>query len=167
MECSPSGCSVHGISQARILEWVAISLFWGSSWPRDCTWLACNLGRFFTNWATRKAPNVGIAACYLVCANNWLSFSTHKGSWFPEYGWFPKRRIFFENVKMKEINETLLAQAQGACLSLSSVLPVLRSWFICSPPDWGKKEGHFTFKRQTYERHSSVELNLSSLNLRV
>ena len=83
----------------------------GSSRPRDWTWLSCNLGRFSTNWATRKAPNVGIAACYLVCADKWLSFSTHlyKGSWFPEYGWFPKRRIFFENVKIEEISETLLA----------------------------------------------------------
>ena len=35
--CSPPGSSVHGISQARILEWVAISYSRGSSWPRDWT----------------------------------------------------------------------------------------------------------------------------------
>ena len=35
MDCCPPGSSVHGISQARILEWVAISFFRGSSWPRD------------------------------------------------------------------------------------------------------------------------------------
>ena len=33
MDCSPQGSSVHGISQARILEWVAISFSRGSSWP--------------------------------------------------------------------------------------------------------------------------------------
>ena len=33
MDCSPSGSSVHGISQARMLEWVAISFSMGSSWP--------------------------------------------------------------------------------------------------------------------------------------
>ena len=33
--CSPPGSSVHGISQARILEWVAISFSRGSSLPRD------------------------------------------------------------------------------------------------------------------------------------
>ena len=33
--CSPPGSSVHGISQAGILEWVAISVFRGSSGPRD------------------------------------------------------------------------------------------------------------------------------------
>ena len=40
------GSSVHGILQARILEWVAISFSRGSSWPRS--------GRFFTNWTTRE-----------------------------------------------------------------------------------------------------------------
>ena len=37
MDCSPPGSSVHGILQARILEWVAISYFRGSSRPRDQT----------------------------------------------------------------------------------------------------------------------------------
>jgi len=37
MDYSPSGSSVHGISQARILEWVAISFSKGSSQPRDQT----------------------------------------------------------------------------------------------------------------------------------
>ena len=35
MDCSPSGSSVHGVFQARILEWVAISPSGGSSGPRD------------------------------------------------------------------------------------------------------------------------------------
>ena len=35
MDCSPPGFSTHGISQARILEWVAMSSSRGSSWPRD------------------------------------------------------------------------------------------------------------------------------------
>ena len=37
MDCSPRGSSVHGILQARILEWIAISFSRGSSWPRDGT----------------------------------------------------------------------------------------------------------------------------------
>ena len=48
--------SMHGISQARILEWVAISFSKGSSWSRDQTGASCIAGRFFTNWATREAP---------------------------------------------------------------------------------------------------------------
>ena len=47
MDCSQPGSSVHGILQARILEWVAVS-FWGSSRPRDRTWVSCTAGRFFT-----------------------------------------------------------------------------------------------------------------------
>ena len=47
MNCSPPGCSVHGISQARILEWVANSSFRGSSWHRDWTCVFCIAGRFF------------------------------------------------------------------------------------------------------------------------
>ena len=37
MDCSPPGSSVHGILQARILEWVAMPFSRGSSWPRDRT----------------------------------------------------------------------------------------------------------------------------------
>ena len=48
MDCSPPGSSVHGISQARILEWVAISFSRGSSQPRDLTHVSCLAGRFFT-----------------------------------------------------------------------------------------------------------------------
>ena len=55
MDCSPSGSSVHGIFQARILEWVAISFSKGSSWQRDWTQVFCSAGRFFTVWATREA----------------------------------------------------------------------------------------------------------------
>ena len=41
IDCRPPGSSVHGISQARILEWVAISFSRGSSWSRDRTHVAC------------------------------------------------------------------------------------------------------------------------------
>ena len=60
MDCSPPGSSVPGISQARILEWIAISFFRESSWPRDQTQVSCILGRLFTIWATRKVwlPNL-------------------------------------------------------------------------------------------------------------
>ena len=48
MDCSPPGSSVHGIFQARILEWAAISSSRGSSWPRDQTRVYCFAGRFLT-----------------------------------------------------------------------------------------------------------------------
>ena len=51
---SPPGSSVHGILQARILEWVAITNSRGSSKLRDWTWVSCIAGGFITNWATRE-----------------------------------------------------------------------------------------------------------------
>ena len=47
MDHSPPGSSVHGCSQARILEWVAISSSRGSSPPRDGTHGSCLSGKFF------------------------------------------------------------------------------------------------------------------------
>ena len=48
MDCSLPGTCVHGILQARILEWVAVSSSRGSPWPRDWNWVSCIAGRFFT-----------------------------------------------------------------------------------------------------------------------
>ena len=55
MDCGLPGSSVHGILQARILEWVAIPFSKGSSWPRDWTQVSHIAGRFFTIWATTEA----------------------------------------------------------------------------------------------------------------
>ena len=46
MDCGPPGSSVHGILQARTLEWVAIPFSRGSSWPRDQTHTSC-IDRWF------------------------------------------------------------------------------------------------------------------------
>ena len=48
MDCSPPGSSVHGILQARILKWVAISSSRVSSQPRDQTRVSRVAGEFFT-----------------------------------------------------------------------------------------------------------------------
>ena len=58
--CDPTDCSffVHGILQARILEWVAIPSSKGSFWPRDWTCIprvSWTAGRFFTSWAIKEA----------------------------------------------------------------------------------------------------------------
>ena len=56
MDYSLPGFSVHGIFQARVLEWVAISFSRGSSWPRDWTQVSCIAGRRFTLWAPPGKP---------------------------------------------------------------------------------------------------------------
>ena len=51
--CDPVDSTVHGILQARILEWVPFPFSRGSSQPRDWTHVSCISRRFFTNWATK------------------------------------------------------------------------------------------------------------------
>ena len=55
MGCSPPASSVHGILQARILEWIAIPFSRGSSRPRDQTLVSFIAGRFFTIWVIGKS----------------------------------------------------------------------------------------------------------------
>ena len=64
---SPPGSSVHGIFQAKLLEWVAISYSRGSSWPKDQTQVShfsC-IGGFFTPTPPGKSSTLYIVVC--VC----------------------------------------------------------------------------------------------------
>ena len=63
IDCSPSGSSVHGIFQARILEWVAMPSSRRSSHPRDWTQVSHNVGRCLTVWASREV--LGMLWTYL------------------------------------------------------------------------------------------------------
>ena len=55
--CYPTDYVVHGILQARILEWVTFPFSRGSSQPMEWTQVSRIAGKFFTNWATREAQN--------------------------------------------------------------------------------------------------------------
>ena len=55
MDYSLPVSSVHGISQARTLEWMAIPYARGTSQPKDRTWVSHTAGRFFAIWATWEA----------------------------------------------------------------------------------------------------------------
>ena len=70
MDCSLPGFSVHGVLQARILEWVAISFSRGSSRPRDWTQVSCIAGRVFTHWGTREAVELEFALMPLSCSRS-------------------------------------------------------------------------------------------------
>ena len=58
MDCSLPGSSVHGIFQARVLEWVAIAFSRGSSQLRDWPCVSCTEGRFFTNEPPKKPVHI-------------------------------------------------------------------------------------------------------------
>ena len=66
--CYPMDYRVHGILQARILEWVAVPFSRGSSQPRDWTQVSCTAGEFFTIWATREAPTLSQTASHVLRA---------------------------------------------------------------------------------------------------
>ena len=59
MDWSPPHSSIHGVFQARILEWVVISFFRGSSLPSDQTHVSCLAGGFFTAEPPGKPYNPG------------------------------------------------------------------------------------------------------------
>ena len=55
MDCSLPGSSVHGILQARMLEWIAVPFYRGSPQHKDWSQVSCIAGGFVTIWATREA----------------------------------------------------------------------------------------------------------------
>ena len=67
IDCSLSGSSVHGIFQARVLEWIAISFSRGSSLPRNRTRVSRVAGRRFTVWATREAK-LKLDSGFVLCS---------------------------------------------------------------------------------------------------
>ena len=66
MDCGSPGFSVHGISQARILEWATISFSRGSSQPKDWTWVSHIVGRCFYCLSHQGSPKFFIIFCYCV-----------------------------------------------------------------------------------------------------
>ena len=56
MDCSLPGFSVHGIFQAIVLEWVAISFSRESSWPRDWTQISCIVSKMLDHLRHQGSP---------------------------------------------------------------------------------------------------------------
>ena len=86
MDCSPPGSSVHGILQARILEWVAISFSRGSSQPSDWTQVSRIAGRCFNLRTTREHATVTDKYFYMVNDNLLIPWCWH-------YHWLPLLKV--------------------------------------------------------------------------
>ena len=96
--CYPMDYTVHGILQARILEWVAFPFTRRSSQPRDRTQVSHIAGGFFTSWVTREATSeagsegvslwccacVCVCACVRVCVCKCTCMCESHSSSFPE-----------------------------------------------------------------------------------
>ena len=78
MDCSLPGFSVYGILQARVLEWVAISLSRGSSRLKNWTPVSCIAGRVFTLWASREALYMQCTSCGMP---DWMKLKLNSRLW--------------------------------------------------------------------------------------
>ena len=89
VDCSLSGSSVHGILQARILEWIAISFSRGSSGTRNWTQVSWIAGRWFTNWSMREALHSSMHLWSLEANGkdrHWINSYHHGHDWAGEVG---------------------------------------------------------------------------------
>ena len=95
MDCSPPGSSVHGILQARILEWAAISSSRRSSQPRDQTQVSCVAGRLILYCLSHQGmgqSRVGpaysiqlkISLSSTYCTHHWAALPSSSGGWKPD-----------------------------------------------------------------------------------
>ena len=83
MDCSPPGSSVHGIFQARVLEWGVIAFSRRPSWPTDWTRVSHIAGRRFTVWATREVLVVKKLPANARDIGDWWGRSLGKGNGNP------------------------------------------------------------------------------------
>ena len=74
MDHSPSGSSVHGISQARILDWVAISFSRGSFWSKNWIFISCIGRQILYHWATWEAQIYCLTRFGILNANLLMCF---------------------------------------------------------------------------------------------
>ena len=121
MNCSPPGSSVPGISQARILEWVAISFSSGSSQPRDRTCVSCVscIVRWILYlWATWEAQNF------------WLRH-TACGLLVPQAG-IKELGVLTIEFELSPFHKLLFLCVQRVCPGIINLLSSLgRMWVLC------------------------------------
>ena len=86
MDYSSPGSSVHGIFQARTLEWVVVPFSRGSFQPRDQSYVSHTASRFFTVWATRETQEHELVAYPFSRGSfpprNWTRISCIAGRFF-------------------------------------------------------------------------------------
>ena len=125
MDWSPPGSSVHGISQARILEWVAMPSSRGSSWPRDRTYVSCITGRFFTLWATwgaqkKEGKSAGPCVALTLGLGSYMTLPSPVAPlYFPPPTHVPSQHT--RKPTLGQLQEALQVWTAAHCLSVSLV----------------------------------------------
>ena len=126
MDYSPPGYSVHGILQARILEWAAIPFFRRSSPPRDQTWASGIAGRFFTTWASVVVESLSCVRLFATPKT-----ITHQGFLFFTISWSLHKLMSIESVMT--FNHLILCCPLSACpQSLLASVCFPMSWLFAS-----------------------------------
>ena len=166
MDYSLPGSSVHGILQARILEWVAIPFSRRSSWPRDWPQVSHIAGEFFTTWATRetilqlktKQNKTKFCQKRTEKSTTWLMLLSDNQKVL-EISKVGQRDNLIPISKMKEyssendrwIISIKVVQAEYAILlSHYNTLPSIRTW------SWRERQAHLYLTAQMRKRRCKV-----------
>ena len=143
MDYSPPGSSIHGILQARILEWVAILFSRGSSWIMVQTYISCIAGRFFAIWVISEAPLSSlskdkswvltlVSKIHLVTTPLFASFDFCV--WIFAFSGFPAPFRFLISSLDGKINTHPLLLTIIVDLSWINFHSLLHMSFVCFPP---------------------------------
>ena len=163
MECSPLDSSIHGIFQARILEWVAVSFSRGSSWPRDWTHISClevdslllrHPGRpYLISRDITLLRKVRLVKAMVSSSYVWMWEVDHKESWVLKNCCFwtvVLEKTLESPLDSKEIQPIHLKGNQSWTVigryDVEAETPILwppdeKSWLIWKDPILGKIEG--------------------------
>ena len=136
-DCSPPGSSVHGILQARILEWVAMTCSRGFSRPRDQTQVSCIAGGFFIAKPPEK-PLTNSRAATISNIHFILHYSPHNF-----HSLFPLRILFRVLVLQSSghLRETIIVKYSKFMLNIFSYFFYLQATKTLSNQFmWKKKE---------------------------
>ena len=143
MDCSPPGSSARGISQLRILVWVAISSSRGSSRPTDWTHVSC-IGRWILyHWTTWEIHWGKSSSSYLPChtfnsSNRFFYMHAHTHTHTRNKTWLCFKRVFTVQRNMnkafkgKKIHGDFQVSPQSSQLKLWGRGPGL--YIACPPP---------------------------------
>ena len=165
VDCSPSGFSVHGILQARILQWVAMTSSRGSSWPRDWTCVSCDssiAGGFFTTATgslSRGPANANLMKSWCVSeVRNRESGSTHVKVLIN----FARRRICeewkdqFETLTKKTHAVKIRSQTPSDRLSRIRLACVLESVASSCALGQGRGSKHLSLEKNAKKKQVSL-----------
>ena len=134
--------TIHGILQARILEWVTFPFSRGSSQPRDWNQVSCIAGRFFTIWATREAW-LETAEKFEFCADLMSCSLNQRGCsdpfltslWFKKNIWQSVYTNRLNIIKCQSNRKDWMLRVVGkgespVCPSLESVEESCKGWVL-------------------------------------